>query len=238
MQTFSILSSNRPKKTLKLVLIISAIFIFGLSSGAIAQSDPSTNVNTFVHIDTFVPKELPLELTNSAVFKTIDGNSVLKFYTVNSAVEKVSDLQFLILTVDKKGNVKSGQGWRFRKGLEALSTSEIEVELKHPITSGDKLILTSYEAVSDFTTYYVPPTTVLFEISQKGMIKKNKKFIRAVGAKLLQNNPCAAAQSAASVACACGIKSFSCNPQTGAYSFICFSQQENPSACPEGPPES
>jgi hypothetical protein len=61
--------------------------------------------------------------------------------------------------------------------------------------------------------------------------------VKTFGGQLADENPCAAVQSAAAAFCKCGVKSFSCNPQTGAYSFTCFSQQENPSACPEGPPE-
>lgn len=206
------------------------------SSPAVAQSEVADSP-TFVHVDEFVPQEVPIRLHNSGLFNTIDNKSVLKFTSENTSVESLSSVQFLLLIVDESGNIKSGQGWRYEKPIGGLSIAEVQVELKYPVDKGNHIILTSYEVGGQSKTYSVTPTKVLFELSSKKLIKERKEFIKTVGAKLGQTNPCGPAQTAASAACTCGLKSFSCNPQTGQYSFSCFSKTENPSGCPEAPPE-
>jgi hypothetical protein len=217
--------------------VIGCVLLLIVSSGvAIAQRRVTTNVDTYVPINRYVPKELPLSLGDSSLMRTIKGNLLLDFVATNTSSERISTIQFLAMVVDEKGNVKFGQGWRSNKVLEGLSSTRVEIDFKYPVANGDKLVLFPYHVVGKTNVYEVLPGSVLNELVSKGQIK-NKTFVHAIGVKLTDDNPCAAAQTAAAAACRCGLKSFSCNPQTGEYSFTCFSQQENPSACPEGPPD-
>lgn len=209
---------------------------FAAGSAVVAQAD-ATHVNTFTRINEFVPKDVPVKLSDSTLFRSIDDKLILKFSVENMSVESLSSVQFLLLIVDEAGNIKSGQGWRNVTPIGALSSIQNEITLKYVVEKGNRVVVTSYEAVGHSKSHFVTPNKVFTDLSLLSLIKENRQFVKTLGTKLGQQNPCAPAQSAASLACKCGLKSFSCNPQTGAYSFTCFSQQENPSACPVDPPE-
>lgn len=223
-------------KLVKLAILVTALLCLG-PVAVTAQSDSQTNLNTFVQIDTFIPKEVPVILDNSHLWRTIDGDFVLTFNATNTTTERFSSLQLLAMVVDQNGGVKFGQGLKSKAALESLSSLGIEATIKHLISNGDRLVLVAYEAAGETNAYKVAPALVMDAIASKGLIKTSSQYIKSRGAKVADENPCSAAQSAATAACKCGLKSFSCNPETGAYSFTCFSRQENPSACPEGPPE-
>jgi len=178
---------------------------------------------------------VPVKLSDSILHRSIDDRLVLRFSVDNISADRLSAMQFLVLIVDESGSIRSGQGWRQEKSIEPLSSSQSEFILKYVVEKGNRVVLTAYEAIGSSRSYSVTPTKVLAELSSLKLVKGNNSFVKALGSKLGQTNPCAAAQSAAALACKCGIKSFSCNPQTGEYSFTCFSYQENPTACPDGP---
>jgi hypothetical protein len=231
------LVNNRITESMQVAIIVGVALMFGYTGTATAQSDPEAKIGESVEINSFVPNEVPVAIASSYVLRTKDGKTILKFGVKNATTERYSNLQFLVLVVDHKGNVKAGQGWRDEIGIGSESTTEIEQELIYPVADGNKLVLAAYEAVGNITAHRVAPVRLLTILGSKGLIKERPTFIKTVATKLANDADCAAVQTAASAACACGIKTFSCNPQTGAYSFSCFSHAENPTACPDGPPE-
>jgi hypothetical protein len=156
---------------LKVALFISAVFLVGYPTAVKAQSSEATNVDTFVSVKTFVPEELPIRLTNSTLFRTIEGDLLLEFATANTIAERVSHIQYLAMIVDQKGNVKYGQGWRSDSRLEPLTTSKTGVVIKYPVENGEKLVLLAYEVRTESGSFKVAPTDVATELKSKGLIK-------------------------------------------------------------------
>lgn len=234
--TFSI---SRHRRLLTYAVIFGIALIFASVENANAQGRRAIAQDTFVKVDTFVPEGLPVAFEQSSLVRTIRLDLVLRFTAWNSKSERLSDLQFLVLIVGQNGDVKAGHGWRAGKGINGLSYSEMEVEIKFPVADTDRLVLTTYEAVGESQTFSVSATKVVSELTAKGLLKEvktSKKFVKTVGANLAQTNNCAAALSAANATCTCGVKTFMCDPQTGSFSFTCFTKDESPS-CPESSPD-
>lgn len=231
------------------VIITGFAFVLSASNIVMAQTIRATDVNTFVRSDVYVPKEVPLSLEGLALFRTIEDEYMFRFSAANTTVGSLSNLRFLALIVGENGNIKSGQGWTSTGGLKSLGKSEFEVGLKYRVSNGDRLVLTVYSVKGPTGEIAVPLEQVTSELSSKGLIKaakvsnphqskarSNSLPAKIVNAKFAVDDNCAAALTAAAAACPCGLKSFSCDPSTGSFSFTCFSQQENPGACLESPP--
>lgn len=238
----------RSGRFLPVVIITGAALVLIASNIVMTLTIRATDVNTFVRSDAYVPKEIPLNLETLTLYGTIGDEYQFRFVAANTTIELLSNLKFLVFVVGENGDVKFDQGWTHRGGLKSLAKSEFEVRLKYRVSNGDRLVLTVYSVAGKSGENAVAPEKVVSELSSKGLIRSRGNIkshlnkanslakSRQIDAKFTVDDNCAAALTAASLACPCGLKSFSCDPATGAFSFMCFSQQENPGLCPESPP--
>lgn len=248
---------NQKNKVVYLSLVsLITLLTATIAIGNVKTNKLQTNTNDLLNnkqrsIKSFIPKELPIKINRMSLVANEQNQRVLKFYVTNSTLEKLSEINFLVLTVDNKGRVKAGQGWRVNKNVDGLAASEITKTLKYPGNSEDRLVLTSIStsgksSIGTLKNYSTESRKLFKQLADAKLIKNKAKyskkendaktkvsFLKISYNEVVKLDICTVRQNQANLACDCGVKSFNCNPQTGAYSYTCFSEQEVPS-CESG----
>ncbi len=215
------------------IVAVSCLLVFGLWKSDFAHAE-AVPVNSQDDVRTYMPKQIPLAISRVTTDRTGGKELELAFVVTNNSKKDFAKTNFVVLVVGPLGNVKSGVGQELRTNLTKRSSSSLKIAVNRVIGPNDSLILTAYKATGAKGTFEVNPIKVLDLLGQEGFVTRNVLFSKTVGTGLLQVSPCAAGQGFATSSCSCGVKTFSCNPETGEYSFECFPPPPGQSQCESG----
>lgn len=221
-----------------LIFLVGCLVAIGYYAKANAAQANTNLLPEELSVITSIPEQIPVSFSGVTATKLGEQKPVLKYSMTNNADNDFTNTNFVVFVVDKEGNIKAGQGWTVKQSLAARQSSEVLVALKYDVAAEDHLVLTVYKAEGETKKFEVAPSKVLENFADQRLVKPIEKFVKTAGVFSPMPTPppsaCDAGQDFATNSCKCGIKSFSCNPTTGEFSFSCNSRAEG--ICPVAPP--
>ncbi len=219
----------------------SLLFLCLLSVGVnIVNAQESALENRFAEVLSL--PSVPIQANSVKLKKGNEG--IVLDYTVDKSGAIFSELEFLAIVINKSGEVRGGQGWLLKK-TDVNDFGLIEdILLSTQPETGDTVVLMVIGARGESVKYSASSLEIRnrlnsFRISAKSsnsLSKSNsEKFILAVNkvknnivGPVCDNNLCQTKNT-----CGCGgVSSFTCNEETGSYSFTCFPKN----GCIDEPP--
>lgn len=197
------------------------------ASGAAPQSP---------RVDAHAPQGAPLTFYHAQAAGE-PGRTVLSYSFNNSAGQRLDTVQLVALVLDAAGEVRGGQGWTVNVPSTPGEAVEGSIELAGEVRPSDYVLLTVWKAQGgsvNFTRGF--SQTLKSYRRMKGFVSAAPDAPEFLKARAQQTqNTCSASLNEAKAACGCGgLKSFSCNPSTGQFSFECFPKN----GCDAAPAES
>ncbi|HEX8459480.1 MAG TPA: hypothetical protein VF656_19465 [Pyrinomonadaceae bacterium] len=186
-----------------------------------------------VKIKAVVSPRAPVGI-DSAAATISDNQLVLQYALDNRADRQPSPVELLAFTLDESGRVKGGEGWMTGNTTTENQTESLLRILKTKPEDENQLLLTVWR-VGAFEVSETELKNILrshaarTELSLKG---------RLVKAALMEGEYCTDRLAIAKTSCSCGVRSFSCNPSNGEWSFTCYTKAESPAQCIQGEGES
>lgn len=175
---------------------------------------------------------------SAAIATQTDGQTALKYTVSNHTGGRLTAFGMLALVISKNGEVKGGEGWTVRDALGANSTEEFLRIMKTDVGAEEHLVLTMWKVSGDSGAYEVDKTLLNNVLKPRASVMKQTPDLRSIKIALPDDAAyCRGWHEYAKSQCACGVKSFNCNPKDGSFGWTCFTRAESPS-CVEPPPES
>lgn len=173
-------------------------------------------------VETYLPQEAPLTFHHA--FSSKENGRTLLSYSF-AAQSRLDSVQLVALLLDSSGELKGGQGWTMSVSAAPGETVEGSIDLQGDVRPTDHVMLTVWKANGNSTVFARGFARTLKAYRQAkgltGSLPSALQFVNAAGQEI--KNTCSASLTEAKEACGCGgIKSFSCHPATGQYSFECF----------------
>jgi hypothetical protein len=189
---------------------------FGLQVGLAQPNNEDVVVRTL--------KNSPVSI-RSAKLSRIENQQVL-LYSVDATRSGYDEFEFLALTVSSTGEVKGGQGWRIKVDEEISPISAQSMIINNKLSPSDKLVVSivSFKGRKGIIPFN-PATTVkemLVGSDKLSLQSSDANLLKATSTILNSDDICTVRSCEARNTCGCGgVSTFSCNPETGAYSFGC-----------------
>ncbi len=209
------------------VIVIGGIITYEVNASGVSNSNQ-------LGIRTYVPNQIPLRITQVSTNLRPGEGVDIDFDIINTSGKDLGKVSFIVLVVGPNGDVKSGIGQEIRTNVKNLTSTNAKLTVNRSLEPNDTLVLSTYQASGDSGSFNLNPVKLLNMLGQEGLVRQNTNFSKTVGEGLLQVSPCQAGQNFATASCSCGVKTFSCNPETGQYSFECFPPPSGQSQCESG----
>jgi hypothetical protein len=165
-----------------------------------------------------------------SAFGVIDNaQTVLRYKVANHGGKRLTALGMIALIVDRNGEVKGGEGWRVNQILAVNSTEEFLRVMSTKLESGNSLILTAWQASGDSETFELDKSDLDVVLKSHTGRRKSTSSVKYINAAFQDSAQyCRGWYEYAKTNCPCGVKTFSCNPKDGSFSWTCFTKQEAP----------
>jgi len=190
-----------------------------------------------VRVGVAISPRTPISLGTTTATIT-DDQTVLQYAVNNRSGGQLGAFELLAYTLGKDGRVKGGEGWTVREDLAGSQAESFLRVMKTKIVPEDRLTLTVWRTSGEAGTFEVNQTELNDLLRPRAAKGRGSATSRLVKAAMTEGEYCQDRLAVATNACACGVKSFSCNPTSGEYSFTCFTKAESPAQCRQGEGES
>lgn len=199
------------------------------------QTGSSGSNQELISVEPFATMSVPVRIKKAKATK-FNEKTVLSYSVTNETGENLRALHFVVFMVDSNNQIRGGEGWTLNTDLANQSSIELPVSLQNKVAKDDRLLLTVWKAEGATQTLSLDPSDVVkaakdFAVTRQARAEAKMGHARRVAASPSPADACADGQKFATESCKCGIKTFSCNPSTGQYSFECF----EPTLCPTSP---
>lgn len=186
-------------------------------------------------LKTTISPRAPVGIGSAAATMT-DNQTVLQYALDERGGKQSASVELLAFTLDESGRVKGGEGWTAPVAAATESGRESLLRiLKSRPEAADRLLLTVWRVGSAFE---VNETELNNMLRPRGAKAERGLKARPVKVALTEGEYCLDRLAAAKTSCACGVKSFSCNPSSGEWSFTCYTKAESPTQCTQAEGES
>jgi hypothetical protein len=155
----------------------------------------------------------------------------LQYAISNPSGGQLTMFELLAFTSNREGQIKGGEGWTVRDNVAQSHTESFIRIMKTKLTPEDRLTLTIWRASGEAGTFEVTGPELNNLLRPRASSERQSSTGRPVKAAMVEGEYCQDRLAVAGNACSCGVKSFSCNPTAGEYSFTCFTRIENPIQC-------
>jgi hypothetical protein len=225
------------KRILTLIVLTSAVVaISGRIGDSQTRKDGSPSQRR-ARVGVVVSPRAPISVGTTTATIT-DDQIVLQYAINNRSGGQVREFELLAFTLDRDGQVKGGEGWTVRDNLVDSQAESFVRIMKTNLTPEDRLTLTVWRASGEAGTFEVNRTELNDLLRPRAATERQSATRRLVKAAMTEGEYCQDRLAVATSSCSCGVKSFSCNPTTGEYSFSCFTKAESPAQCKQGENES
>jgi hypothetical protein len=225
------------KWTLLSVVILTFTLVQALSfptRNAAAQAKPEDSSKNQVTADILIPPGIPLGIDEATV-SFADGRALseLTFIVTNKSAVSIQKVKLVAIVVDKQDNIKGAESWIEEFDLRPDSRIKKKAILKNAAWAGYRVILIlEYARASnelwhtllneefDTAKAYVRTGQNTFKEAQyKNSKVRPLDYIPEFGGE--PGDVCSQRLTQAIAACRNGLGSFSCDPNTGVFSFTC-----------------
>lgn len=210
----------RKLSRLSSLLLVIVSLAFSLANSEASRGLVSNPAQQAPRVETFTPQGAPLTF-NYASLKREGGKTLLNYSFTNSANRRLDTVQLVALFLDSSEELKGGHGWMVNINATSGISIEGSIELNANLASTDYVLLTVWKANGDslnFTKGFAR-TLKAYKRSKGIAGRPDTPEFDKVAAQQTQNT-CSASLNEAKDTCGCGgLKSFSCTPSTGQFSF-------------------
>jgi hypothetical protein len=169
--------------------------------------------------------KIPLEF-NDVSAHDLSGQGILNYSFKRGSGYGHYKTTIVLAILDAQGHVKGGQGWDEAIDLSSNPEDVKQVAISLLVETTDRIVVSIWRLEGEGIKIEIPSREL-------GKALRTGRFSQArilpggdaqyVKASFTETDTCATNLALAKLACGCGgIKTFSCNPQTGAWSFECF----------------
>lgn len=170
-------------------------------------------------VETYAPQGAPLSF-NYASLKREGGKNLLSYSFTNSANRRLDSVQLVALFLDSSEELKGGHGWAVNINAASGLSTEGSIELNADLAPTDYVLLTVWKANGDSINFTKALARTLKAYKRSKGIASGTKAPESIKVVAQQTNTCNATLAEAKEICGCGgLKSFSCNPVNGQFSF-------------------
>lgn len=213
------------KQTLALSLSVIALLLVNFTGKALAQTQDNTAAADKRRVEILISPQIPVSL-NLANATDLSGQTHLTYSINNSVRGQLSRLLLVAFIVSPSGEIKGGQGWI----ANIEETSDVSglryIALKNSVSPDDHITLTVWQAEGRAGSFEIPASDLVTAVKTRSYRAATTNPIleaRFVKAHAQVADRCLAANDLAKQTCGCGgVQSFTCNPQTGEFSYTCF----------------
>ncbi|HEV2880864.1 MAG TPA: hypothetical protein VGX24_06105 [Pyrinomonadaceae bacterium] len=218
--------------TLFLILTMALIpvnSIIGNSQTGAAGSQSQRRVS----VRAIVSPRAPVGIDNATATIT-DNQAVLQYALDNRTGRQSVSVELLAFTLDEGGRVKGGEGWTVANDTTESHPENFLRILKTKPEDVDRLTLTVWRA-GGFEANEAELNNILRPRAARGEQFATGRLVKVA---LAAGEYCLDRLAVAEKSCSCGVKSYSCNPTSGEWSFTCYSKAEAPAQCKQTESES
>jgi hypothetical protein len=219
--------------TLLLILTIALIPVEAIT-GIPQTNAAASQSQRRVSVRTIVSPRAPVGIGRAAA-TTTDNQTVLQYALDNRAGKQPASVELLAFTLGENGWVKGGEGWTAPDAASESRPESFLRILKSKPEAEDRLLLTVWRAGGAFEVNETELNNMLRPHAARAA---QPLKARPVKVALTEGEYCLDRMAVAKTSCSCGVKSFSCNPSSGEWSFTCYTKAESPSQCIQAEGES
>ncbi len=203
--------------------LLTVALTLSLANSEVSRGLASNCTRQAPRVESYIPQGAPLTL-NHASLKKEEGKTLLNYSFMNSSNRRLDTVRFVALFIDSSEELKGGHGWTVNVGAASGVSTEGSIELNADLGPTDYVLLTVWKADGDSISFTQTLARTLKAYKRsKGIAGRPDapRFIKAVAQQT--QSTCSASLEEAKDARGCGgVKSFSCNPSTGQFSFEFF----------------
>jgi hypothetical protein len=214
-----------------LLFVVALTFALGTSLAFPPTAKKSTRNR--LGVDTLTPAGMPVSLNGAtATFADGRGLSELTYIVTNKSKSIVRKIKLVAFVMDQGGNIRGGESWIEALDLRPDTSLEKKGVLKNAAWAGYRVVL---------ILEYAKAANELWRISLTQEFEAARTYLRTGhnalsdaqyergGVRPLDALPesdpggdvCSQRLAQANMACPNGLASFSCDPNTGVFSFTC-----------------
>ena len=189
-----------------------------------------------INVRTIVSPRSPVGIGSAAATMT-DNQIVLQYALDNGGGgRQPASAELLAFILDESGRVKGGEGWT-ATGAATQSRPETLLRImKTGLEAEDRIVLTVWRAGSAFEVNETELNNILRPHAARREYSPKDRMVKTATAAA--GEYCMDRIAIAKTSCSCGVKSFSCNPSSGEWSFTCYTKAESPASCVQSEGES
>lgn len=221
-----------------LSLMLAALTL-NLANSEASLGSASNSTRQTPRVETSAPQGAPLTF-NYASFKREGGRNLLSYSFTNSANRRLDTVHLVALFLDSSEEVKGGHGWAININAASGLSTEGSIELNADLAPTDYVLLTVWKANGDAINFTKGLARTLKAYKRSKGMASGPEAPEVIKAVAQQTNTCNASLAEAKDTCGCGgLKTFSCNPVSGQFSFECFPKNGcDKESAPATPPTS
>jgi hypothetical protein len=220
-------------KRVFLIVVLVSGYVLSISLGYNQAEAAGVAYQREIAVQSVVPSNMPVKFSSTSYEVDGRGLPTLHFSVTNDADSRIKKIQLSVFAVNSKGHFIGVEGWREKIDLEAHATKEVTVILRNRVMLGDRVFLFVEQVHQASGVWATDPTKLLqvvksslefdsAELPSSKFITRQPRMLDYDDYQVMGGDICDTRLSQARDACGSGgILAFSCNPETGAYSFTC-----------------
>lgn len=221
------------KRSMTLTLIV-ALTIIALTPGIGEKTRAegmSAQPQQRIKVNVADSPRIPAAIENADA-TSVQDQTVLRYKLANRAGRQLTTIEVVAFVVDKSGSVKGGEGWTLRESSPSDHTEGFVRILKSRVENGNHLVLAIWRAGDGSGMFELDKTELDNILRPRASATRRHESVPLVRAAFRRGEYCADRLAIAEAKCACGVKTFGCNPTSGEWSFGCYTKAESPGCRP------